>query len=125
MSDDWMARAACRPGSGIDPNIFFPERGGDVMAARLVCESCPVMNDCLIYAMTLPEAVSGIWGGTSERERGRTPRRGGTSGVVAAVGHGSNSGYQRHLRMGTATCAACRSAHSEYVQAHKKPSVNA
>lgn len=62
---EWQANARC---SEVDPEIFFPERGGSSKAARAVCNKCDVRNQCLEYALNNKEQF-GIWGGTSERER--------------------------------------------------------
>jgi WhiB family redox-sensing transcriptional regulator len=66
----WMAEGACR---GLAAHLFFIERGGSTAEARAVCRSCPVEAECLAYAIADPE-LSGVWGGTSERER-RVMRR--------------------------------------------------
>jgi WhiB family transcriptional regulator, redox-sensing transcriptional regulator len=62
---EWQAKARC---SEVDPEIFFPERGGSSKAARAVCSKCEVRMQCLEYALNNKEQF-GIWGGTSERER--------------------------------------------------------
>jgi WhiB family redox-sensing transcriptional regulator len=49
-------------------DMFFPERGEYVDAAKAVCSHCPVRQTCLEYAISTNERW-GIWGGTSERER--------------------------------------------------------
>ena len=53
-----------------DPELFFPEKGGSVRAAKAVCAGCPVHAECLEYALAHDERY-GVWGGTSERERRR------------------------------------------------------
>jgi WhiB family redox-sensing transcriptional regulator len=63
----WQVGARCLQ---VDPEIFFPERGGSSKAARAVCRECPVKTECLRYALANREQF-GIWGGTSERERRR------------------------------------------------------
>lgn len=73
----WRARANCR---GVDPDLFFPERGSSQREAKAVCAGCEVRAECL--AEGLHETV-GIWGGTSERER-RVLRRAETRGQVSA-----------------------------------------
>jgi WhiB family transcriptional regulator, redox-sensing transcriptional regulator len=64
----WRERAACRPGSGVDPEIFHPLAGwtgianGDrVQAAKAVCAGCPVRLPCLDWALRRhdPHAVLG------------------------------------------------------------------
>lgn len=62
---EWQGQARCLE---VDPEIFFPERGGSSKAARAVCNDCPVRIECLRYALKNREQF-GIWGGTSERER--------------------------------------------------------
>jgi WhiB family redox-sensing transcriptional regulator len=62
---EWQTHARC---TEVDPEIFFPERGGSSKDARKVCENCTVKFECLEYALNNKEQF-GIWGGTSERER--------------------------------------------------------
>ena len=64
---EWQTNARCHE---VDPEIFFPERGGSSKAARAVCSNCAVKMQCLEYALNNKEQF-GIWGGTSERERRR------------------------------------------------------
>jgi WhiB family redox-sensing transcriptional regulator len=64
---DWQTNARC---TEVDPEIFFPERGGSSKEARKVCDKCDVRLQCLEYALNNKEQF-GIWGGTSERERRR------------------------------------------------------
>jgi len=60
----WRDDALC---AQTDPEIFFPEKGGSTRDAKKVCGSCEVRRQCLEYALTY--CVTGIWGGTSDRER--------------------------------------------------------
>ncbi len=71
---DWMRDGLC---AQTDPDEFFPGKGSDVRPAKTVCAGCPVLDTCRAYAMDRPN-LSGIWGGTSERER-KTLRRAGTN----------------------------------------------
>jgi WhiB family transcriptional regulator, redox-sensing transcriptional regulator len=66
----WLARAKCM---GVDPDLFFPERGASTREAKEVCRGCVVRDDCLEYALDNGEKF-GIWGGMSERERRRLRR---------------------------------------------------
>jgi WhiB family redox-sensing transcriptional regulator len=68
---EWQHRGACR---GLDPNLFFPERGESVKEAKAVCARCPVRAECLKYALENHE-LHGIWGGFSERERRQLRRQ--------------------------------------------------
>jgi WhiB family redox-sensing transcriptional regulator len=62
----WQTRGACR---GLDPNMFFPDRGDMLGAARAVCAGCPVAAECFDWAMGQPAQLVGVWGGVSHRER--------------------------------------------------------
>lgn len=61
----WMADAVC---ATTDPEIFYPEKGGSTKEAKRVCRNCPVIEQCLQYALERDERF-GIFGGCSERER--------------------------------------------------------
>ena len=66
----WQRRANCM---GVDPELFFPERGASTREAKEVCRGCVVREDCLEFAIANSEKF-GIWGGMSERERRRVRR---------------------------------------------------
>lgn len=66
----WQRQANCM---GVDPDLFFPERGSSTREAKEVCRGCVVREDCLEYAIVHSEKF-GIWGGLSERERRRIRR---------------------------------------------------
>ncbi len=61
----WWDRASC---SGVDPDVFFPQRGVSTRPAKELCKCCEVRSQCLEYALQTGERF-GIWGGLSERER--------------------------------------------------------
>src|ERR1700730_5834985 len=67
----WQERANCL---GVDPDLFFPERGASTREAKGVCRGCEVREECLEYALDHGEKF-GIWGGLSERERRRVRRQ--------------------------------------------------
>jgi WhiB family redox-sensing transcriptional regulator len=67
----WQDYANCL---GVDPDLFFPERGASTREAKEVCKGCVVREDCLEYALANGEKF-GIWGGLSERERRRIRRQ--------------------------------------------------
>jgi WhiB family redox-sensing transcriptional regulator len=76
----WQDEAACR---GADGALFFasdPERRASrsrrEARAKAICQRCPVIEQCLAFALRVEEPC-GIWGGLSEDERARvvTDRR--------------------------------------------------
>jgi WhiB family redox-sensing transcriptional regulator len=67
---DWWELSNCL---GVDPDLFFPERGASTRAAKAICGECLVRAECLEFAITTGEKF-GIWGGMSERERRRVRR---------------------------------------------------
>lgn len=66
----WQEYANCL---GVDPDLFFPERGASTREAKEVCRGCVVRDQCLEFALNNSEKF-GIWGGMSERERRRIRR---------------------------------------------------
>ena len=76
----WQDYANCL---GVDPDLFFPERGASTREAKEVCRGCVVREDCLEYALANGEKF-GIWGGMSERERRRIRRQRALARAAAA-----------------------------------------
>lgn len=73
---DWRHRAACRE---VDPELFFPVGNtGPALAqideATAVCHRCPVIDQCLQFALESGQDA-GVWGGLSEDERRSMKRR--------------------------------------------------
>jgi WhiB family redox-sensing transcriptional regulator len=71
---DWQAQAACR---GQDTQNFYhpenergPSRVRREMRAKAVCASCPVIENCLRWALAAREPY-GVWGGMSAEDRER------------------------------------------------------
>ena len=73
---DWRHRAICRDE---DPELFFPiGNTGPAMLqieqAKAVCRRCPVIQECLTWALESGQDA-GVWGGLSEDERRALKRR--------------------------------------------------
>lgn len=113
----WIRHAACR---GVDPDLFFPTRGGDVRAAKKVCAGCEVRAECLDYALT-EHLTHGIFGGTSERERRRLRRN--MPKTPPPINHGTISGAQAHRRRGERPCTECLDANARYMEGRRHPEV--
>lgn len=79
-SDAWRGRALC---AGMPTEVFFqpePQGRGDRKnapdphaKARAICERCPVIAECLTWAMERGEY--GWWGGTTEMQRAALKRK--------------------------------------------------
>ena len=80
LDKSWQDFANCL---GVDPDLFFPERGASTREAKEVCRGCVVREDCLEYALANGEKF-GIWGGMSERERRRIRRQRALARAAAA-----------------------------------------
>ncbi|MFF7655841.1 WhiB family transcriptional regulator [Streptomyces sp. NPDC007983] len=74
---DWWQSAAC---VDEDPELFFPVGAAGPAAqaqqaqAKEVCHRCPVIHQCLAYALDTG-VTHGVWGGTDEEERRVLRRR--------------------------------------------------
>ena len=65
----WMLDALC---AQVDTgDVFFPDQGGSVQHALNICALCDVRDDCLAWALEVPESLDGLWGGVPERTRQR------------------------------------------------------
>lgn len=63
--EPWMADGIC---AQVDPETWFPDKGGSTREAKGICLDCSVRDACLEYALERGERF-GIWGAKSERER--------------------------------------------------------
>ena len=73
---DWRHAAACL---AEDPELFFPlgttgPAVFQVEEAKTVCRRCPVVSNCLAWALTAG-VDHGVWGGYTEEERRALKRR--------------------------------------------------
>ena len=68
---NWLDQAACL-GKGSDlfyaDAIYTAENKKVIAKAKLFCKSCPVVADCLQYAINNDERF-GVWGSFSAKER--------------------------------------------------------
>lgn len=62
---DWTELAACQY---TDPEAFFPLKGDSATPARIICHRCPVITQCLRWALATAEPY-GVLGGQSEQQR--------------------------------------------------------
>ncbi len=70
LPGQWAEQGLC---GQADPDAWFPERGSGAAMARRICGHCPVRTECLDYALSGADTwnglSTGIWGGTTPRER--------------------------------------------------------
>ena len=48
LAENWQDDANCL---GVDPDLFFPERGASTREAKEVCRGCVVREQCLEFAL--------------------------------------------------------------------------
>ncbi|MEU9028673.1 WhiB family transcriptional regulator [Streptomyces sp. NPDC048383] len=73
---DWRHQAACRQA---DPDLFFPIGTSgpallQIEEAKAVCRGCPVLSECLQWALAEGQDM-GVCGGLTEDERRTLKRR--------------------------------------------------
>jgi WhiB family transcriptional regulator, redox-sensing transcriptional regulator len=78
VAKGWWKDGGCE---GMDPDLFFPERGASTKEAKAACGRCSVQHACLIESLQMGDK-HGIWGGMSERERRRVRRLLVKAGIV-------------------------------------------
>lgn len=66
----WQENALC---AQVGPEFFFPAPGSSTREAKELCDACDGRVACLEYALANDERF-GVWGGLSEKERGRLRR---------------------------------------------------
>lgn len=76
LTSELFDSALCRK---YDPELFFADNPGraqstDTVAAKAVCQHCPVRQECLDVALH-GRILFGVWGGTNAQERARMLRR--------------------------------------------------
>lgn len=62
---DWRPKAECLDA---DPEVFFPIVGSNGLEAKRICARCPVIDECLQYALD-NNIDDGVWGGMSVPQR--------------------------------------------------------
>lgn len=106
----WMADAAC---NGVDTDLFYPDKGDwqTSEAAKAVCQTCPVQQECLDYADTPPVEIHGVWGGLSSKER-QTRRANQHRHTEAECG--TVAGHRQHIRRDETPCGDCSERNRRY-----------
>lgn len=68
--EEWAPLAACRRS---EPDALFVQ-GAAQQQAKVICQRCPVVAECLADALD-NRTEFGVWGGMTERERRAILRR--------------------------------------------------
>jgi WhiB family transcriptional regulator, redox-sensing transcriptional regulator len=68
----WREAALC---AQVDPELFFPGKGGPLGPARRICAACPVQAACLTDALNTHDVSYGIRAGLTARQRRALLRR--------------------------------------------------
>ena len=85
------------PCMNTDPELFFPDQDANVnlyQVAKQLCAQCPIIQQCLEYALKTDEQF-GVWGGLTAFER-RKLKRGGK----IAIGKATKAGHTYDWRRG-------------------------
>jgi WhiB family redox-sensing transcriptional regulator len=86
---DWLRRRNCKQSP---PEIFNNNDNEVVRAAKVICRTCLVRNECLAYAITHRERA-GVWGGMSEKDRRGIARDNALLGSIACADYISGKRY--------------------------------
>jgi WhiB family redox-sensing transcriptional regulator len=72
---DFMSQGVA-PCATMDPELYFPDKGNggnkEFAIAKRLCFTCQYRVECLEWALEHRE--TGVWGGTTERERSKIRR---------------------------------------------------
>ena len=89
----------------LDPEPWFSTAAADRRYAARQCHACPLLLDCMWYALDTQQQ-HGVWGGVDFEAR--------------AMGCGTERGYQIHIRRKEPACPLCQGAHDEAVEANRR-----
>ncbi len=108
MNHSWMEQAAC---AGENVNTFFPDMPNSrALAAKAICKTCPVVDQCLQHALVNNE--QGVWGNKTENERKKLRRKLGIEKPRYRPECGTTAAYAAHSKAGEEPCASCKRANA-------------
>jgi WhiB family redox-sensing transcriptional regulator len=64
----WQDKAAC---NGMDSSVFLSGVASRIAIAKAVCATCPVIDDCLRFAIDNEDFEPHVYGGMTGAERKR------------------------------------------------------
>lgn len=89
-----------------DNNIWFD--ADTQKQAISICQTCPELDVCRTYALTLPVDTQGVFAGMTAVQLKPLRKANNNPPVIE---HGTKNGYGQHRRAGIPACQACREAH--------------
>lgn len=118
MDEEWFSHPGrnCR---GVATSLFFTDTGNvtEASQAKAVCLGCPVLEQCMEYAVADP-TITGIWGATTGKDRRQIRRERGSTSRMARYRKpaecGTTSGYNRHRLNKEQACPSCLEARAAY-----------
>lgn len=57
------------PCATVDPDIFFPPKGGSPQRAKHICSGCYAKRRCADEAVAGGYTILGVWGETTDHDR--------------------------------------------------------
>lgn len=107
-ADAWMYDGTPRPCAD-DPDAWFTRVPKQQAAAIRACDTCPLLDPCRTYGLTVMPS-HGIWGGLTTKARLKTQQ---------AQACGTNAAYRRHLARGE-TCDECQTKQDARVEGRRR-----
>jgi len=120
---EWMTQASCK---GTPPSVFHPAKGefGLMKQALTICNGepktrkkagkppCPVREQCLAFAMSLPQSVDlvGVYGGKTHKQRLVMRREINRENGGIRPPCGTTAGFNFHRRNAEPACIDCKIA---------------
>jgi hypothetical protein len=92
-----------------DNNLWFD--ADTQKEAISICQTCPELEACRTYALTLPVDTEGVFAGLTAKQL-KPLRKANNNPPV--IDHGTPAGYDQHKRHGIPACQACLQAHAGY-----------
>jgi WhiB family transcriptional regulator, redox-sensing transcriptional regulator len=70
----WRVSANCTELEDELLNVFFSDQEMEELTALMICATCPVVNECLQYALSTSQTV-GVWGMHTPQDRRNLKRQ--------------------------------------------------
>lgn len=77
-----------------NPDWFFEIQAGHGVEQKKYCTDCPVINQCLDYALNV--RVLGVWGGTTPEERNKLREEYNINPIILTFGQPDTFGERFH-----------------------------